>query len=212
MANEIHYSRVHWHAAVELGVGDARRAHRAEKFECNCRRLGGRLAAVIHTSKSPKSLLRPNCQLIVISILFQNNRRPRIPVWLVWKSPTWSRNCSKNMICVRKMFIWSGIRWEHTLLRTRPKEYQASVESLASIQPNRTSKAWDRKFDSIHPMPCLSMSSTQTPGVSSCWKYLVTECRRLAVTSISIPTMVRHTEAAAAIGHVHDGFSIHTLQ
>lgn len=212
MANEIHYSRVHWHAAVELGVGDARRAHRAEKFECNCRRLGGRLAAVIHTSKSPTSLLRPNCQLIVISILFQNNRRPRIPVWLVWKSPTWSRNCSKNMICVRKMFIWSGIRWEHTLLRTRPKEYQASVESLASIQPNRTSKAWDRKFGSIHPMPCLSMSSTQTPGVSSCWKYLVTECHRLAVTSISIPTMVRHTEAAAAIGHVHDGFSIHTLQ
>lgn len=63
MANEIHHSRVHRHTAVELGVGDARRAHCAEKFECNCRRLGRRFFAVIHTSKSAKSFLRPICRI-----------------------------------------------------------------------------------------------------------------------------------------------------
>lgn len=94
------------------------------------------------------------------------------------------------MICVRKMFIWLAIRWARILLRTQPKEFLASVGSLVSIQPNRTSKAWDRRCGSIHPMQCLSMSFTRTPEVSSCWKYRAMECRRHADTSTFIPTTV----------------------
>lgn len=95
------------------------------------------------------------------------------------------------MICVQKTFTWLDIRWEHILPRTQPKEFRALVASPDSTQPNRISKVWVPKFASIHPMPCSSMSFTQTPEVSFCSKYPATECRRRADTSTSIPTMVR---------------------